>query len=77
MLTNIINYVVSAYRADRLSEELSGMTDRELADIGIARSDIHRIVDESVSAMRKEAAPVAAGAKRSEPSLVGLKTASF
>ena len=30
-------------RYDQGLNELSGLTDRELADIGISRSDIHRI----------------------------------
>ena len=32
-------------RRDRIVRELRSLTDRELADIGIARCDVHRVFD--------------------------------
>jgi uncharacterized protein YjiS (DUF1127 family) len=48
------NRLMRAYRAWRLQQrtlnELSGMTDRELMDVGLARGDIARVFDDANNA---------------------------
>jgi len=46
MFASIARYFESWRRYDAAVRELSHLTDRELADIGISRSDIERIASE-------------------------------
>jgi uncharacterized protein YjiS (DUF1127 family) len=46
MFTSITRTVNAWRRAETVRRELSQLSDRELADIGISRSDIDRIADE-------------------------------
>ena len=46
MLTAIARYFRAWRRYDNAMNELSGLTDRELADIGISRCDIPRLARE-------------------------------
>jgi uncharacterized protein YjiS (DUF1127 family) len=46
MLTSFIRYLQSLKHYEDAVRELSSLSDRELADIGIARSDIARVVRE-------------------------------
>jgi uncharacterized protein YjiS (DUF1127 family) len=48
MFTSITRLYQSWRRHEAVRRELSHLTDRELADIGITRSDIERIVSEDV-----------------------------
>ena len=43
MLSPIIRFIQRWKRYGRVVQELSRLSDRELADIGITRGDIHRI----------------------------------
>jgi uncharacterized protein YjiS (DUF1127 family) len=43
MFANIVHFVRKWNRYNRSMAELSRLGDRELADIGISRSDIHRV----------------------------------
>jgi uncharacterized protein YjiS (DUF1127 family) len=46
MFTSILRLYQAWKRHDAVRRELSELTDRELADIGITRSDIERIASE-------------------------------
>jgi uncharacterized protein YjiS (DUF1127 family) len=52
----IINMLLRGYRAwqrrEAMRRELMHLTDRELADIGISRSDIERIVSQETGEIR-------------------------
>jgi uncharacterized protein YjiS (DUF1127 family) len=48
MLTSIARLYQAWKRHEAVRRELSHLTDRELADIGITRSDIDRIASEEV-----------------------------
>jgi uncharacterized protein YjiS (DUF1127 family) len=43
MLSPILCFIQNWKRYERVVQELSRLSDRELADIGITRGDIHRI----------------------------------
>ena len=47
LFTSIKNYIRSQISYHNTVAELSGLTDRDLKDLGISRSDIHRIAAES------------------------------
>ncbi|HEY2136718.1 MAG TPA: DUF1127 domain-containing protein [Xanthobacteraceae bacterium] len=47
MLSHFIRLFRAWRRYDASLRELSGLGDRELADIGVSRSDIHRIAREA------------------------------
>jgi uncharacterized protein YjiS (DUF1127 family) len=49
MLVAIINFLQAWKRYNASMDELSRLTDRELADIGITRSDIPRVAWEESS----------------------------
>ena len=44
MFQSILDYVRARYHSARLADELYGLDDRDLADIGLSRSDIPRIL---------------------------------
>jgi uncharacterized protein YjiS (DUF1127 family) len=46
MFTSIVHFYQVWKRHEAVRRELSQLTDRELADIGITRSDIERIASE-------------------------------
>jgi uncharacterized protein YjiS (DUF1127 family) len=46
MFTSIVRHYEAWRRHEAVRRELSQLTDRELADIGITRSDIERIASE-------------------------------
>jgi uncharacterized protein YjiS (DUF1127 family) len=46
MFTSIVRFYQAWKRHEAARRELSQLTDRELADIGISRSDIERIASE-------------------------------
>jgi uncharacterized protein YjiS (DUF1127 family) len=46
MFTSFIRYVQSWRQYENAVRELSNLNDRELADLGIARTDIARVVRE-------------------------------
>ena len=48
MFTSTVRLYQAWRRHDAVRRELSQLTDRELADIGITRSDIERIASEEV-----------------------------
>jgi uncharacterized protein YjiS (DUF1127 family) len=54
--TAMFDSIVRRYRAWKCREavrhELLHLTDRELADIGISRSDIERVVSQEIAEMR-------------------------
>jgi len=49
MLTKINSWLIRQEKINRTINELYKLNDRELADIGINRSDIHRVANEVVS----------------------------
>ena len=47
LFTSIKNYIRSELAYQNTVAELSRLTDRDLKDLGISRSDIHRVAAES------------------------------
>lgn len=63
MFTSITRTVNAWRRAETVRRELSQLSDRELADIGINRSDIDRIADDEAQG----AARALAASERRQP----------
>jgi uncharacterized protein YjiS (DUF1127 family) len=69
MFTSITRTVNAWRRAETVRRELSQLSDRELADIGINRSDIDRIADEEAhgAARALAGAVINAASERRQP----------
>ena len=56
----MLNFIATWRREREAVRELSRLTDRELADLGIARSDIRTVAEGAALAVRGEAAALTA-----------------
>jgi len=69
MFTSITRTVNAWRRAGAVRRELSHLSDRELADIGITRSDIDRIAEEEAQEATHALTAVNAMPERNAPAL--------
>ena len=56
----MLNFIANWRREREAVRELSRLSDRELADLGIARSDIRAVAEGAALAVRGEAATITA-----------------
>ncbi len=56
----MLNFIANWRREREVVRELSRLTDRELADLGIARADIRTVAEGAALAVRGEAATLTA-----------------